>query len=824
MIMKKKYSYLVILPMLFLSFFANAQKNELAGNINEKKTGKAIEGAFVYIEDLKIGAVTNKEGHYKLADLPKGTYTVAIRSLGYAEVIAVVAIKGYVNYDFTLTPAPYEENEVVVTGNSMASDLRHTPQPIVEVSHDYLLQNAATNIIDALSTIPGVSGITDGQSISKPVIRGLGYNRVVVVNDGIRQEGQQWGDEFGIEVDPNAVDRVEILKGPASLVYGSDAISGVINFLPEPTLPQGHINGDLLLNYQTNNGLINTAGHIAGNLNGITFSARIDNTMAHAYQNSVDGYVFNSQFSNFNTDGTIGIHRKWGYSQLHFSYFELRTGIVDGVKDSTGAFMKHTTDDNGAPSAKEATNQELRSYTPFLINQLVKHTKVVWDNSISIGKGRIIARIGWQQNSRQENNNISIPNTLNIWYLLNTINYDFRYVSPTKNDFDYSVGVNGMKQMSQNKGTLLLIPEYDLFDLGAFAIANKKIGNLTLSGGIRYDARQFNGHDDYIDSGGNQLPANDPNAIHRFAAYSSNFNGASGSVGAAYRVSKHFYVKANIAKGFRAPNVAETGSNGIHDGTVVYEIGQSNLQPESSLELDLTPGIKTKDFNAEISVYTNNISNFIYAKGLNSLSTAGGDSLNSSTPGFGNAPVFLYDQTNAVLTGAEVMLDVHPSTAKWFDWYTAFSTVSASLQNVPDSVKYIPFTPPARLKSEITINAPKLSKTFNNAYFRIGIFYSFEQSNVYKQAYEYNGSTGVVPTSPAYTLLNAGFGSDIMNHKRKVMSVYISLNNLTDVAYIDYMSRFKYYINSINGGSQVGVNNMGRNISFKILVPLDFKH
>ncbi len=824
-----------IMLLILFSLFTNSiiAQNQLTGKVINKVTNTPINGAIVYIEDLKTGASSDSNGNYSIKNLPEGTYAVEVHYLGFQAKALPVKIKGITTTDFSLNVAEYEENEVVVTGSSMAIDMNDLPQSITSVPNSYLMQNASTNIIDAISKIPGVSGITDGQSISKPVIRGLGYNRVVTVNDGVRQEGQQWGDEFGIEIDPNSVDRVEILKGPASLIYGSDAMSGVINFLPEKTLPEGEIKGDILLNYQTNNGLYNAVAHIAGTKKGIIFSGRFDNTMAHAYQNKNDGYVLNSQFSNINGDATVGLHKKWGFSQLHYSYFELKTGIVEGARDSTGAQQRQTgVDSTGMPIYTTATASELKSYTPFLIHQDVKHQKLVWDNSFSLGEGRLIARLAWQQNSRQENNDPSIPNISNIWYFLNSYNYDFHYVSGTKNDFDYSAGINGKYQNSKNKGTLLLIPEYDLFDLGAFAIANKKIGKLNISGGIRYDIHKFNGHDDYVDINGNQLASNDPNAIHQFTAYNSDFTGISGSLGAVYHVNDNIYIKANLARGFRAPNVAESGSNGIHDGTVVYEIGEPSLKPEQSLEFDFTPGIKTKDFSAELSIFYNSISNFIYSKQLLSTtdSTKGQDSLNSSNPGFPDAPVFKYSQADAVLMGCEAVLDIHPSGLKWFDWYTAFSTVDAHLLNVPDSTRYLPFTPPARLRSEITLSIKKLNKVFNNSYLRIGMLYSFQQANIYNASSIYMGLADPnelkAATSPtaAYMLINAGLGSDIYAHGHKAFSVYISIDNLLDNAYMDYMSRFKYYpTNYGNGVNRVGVYNMGRNVSFKLLVPLYFK-
>jgi len=809
------------ISILFILLFSGSvfAQNELSGRIfNTSKT--PLANAAIYIEDLKLGATSDSNGVYTIKNIAHGTYIIEVHLVGYGATAKPVTIKGGQIVDFELARADYEEQEVVVTGNSSATSICNTPQPVTEVTNEYLMQTTSTNIIDALKRIPGVDGITDGQSISKPTIRGLGYNRVVTVNDGVRQEGSQWGDEFGIEIDQNSVDRIEILKGPASLVYGSDAISGVINMLPEKTLPEGQIKGDILYNYQTNNGLINTAGHIAGNIKGISFSARVDNIMAHAYQNKTDGYVFNSQFSNFNTDGTVGIHRKWGFSQLHYSYFELRTGIVDGAKDSAGHFLKQALDGNGNPIEVEATNQELRSYTPFVINQLVKHNKLVWDNSISLGvAGRLTGRFAWQQSSRQENNDITIANTSNIWYLLNTYNYDLRYISPSWHGFDFSAGVNGMYQNSKNKGTLLLIPEYDLFDIGGFAIVNKKIGKFNISAGARYEMRTFKGHDNYIDSSGNALSSTDPNAIHRFTAYTSNYNGFAASLGAAYQLSNKVYIKANAASGFRAPNVAESGSNGIHDGTVVYEIGDPNLKPEQSLEFDLTPGLQTKDVTIEVSAFYNNISNFIYARQL--LDANGAPILDNSTIGFQNAPVFKYTQTDAVLIGGEVSLDIHPAGLRWFDWYTGYSVVDARLKNVPDSVNILPFIPPARLRSEITLSLPKLCNSFRNSYFRFGANYSFEQDRVYQISSTYYGLDHI-ETLPAYTVLYVGVGTNIYSRGHKTCSIYVNVDNIANTNYIDYMSRFKYVVNEVNGSTSKYVYNMGRNISVKVLFPLDF--
>ncbi|MGA3014125.1 MAG: TonB-dependent receptor [Bacteroidales bacterium] len=250
-----KHFIFLLISLFFLSI--GFSQNNLSGTITDIKDTKPVAYANVYIPDLKIGASTDNNGKYFLPNVPRGTYVVQARLIGYSLKTATVKIEGNITLDFVLTQSNTELHEVVITGTSIAADPAKTPQSVTEVTNQYLNENSSTNVIDAIANIPGVSAMTDGQSISKPVIRGLGYNRVLTVNDGVQQVDQPWFDEFGIEADPDAVDRVEILKGPASISYGSDAVSGVINLIPDKPLPEGEIKGEFLNNYQTNNGLIN---------------------------------------------------------------------------------------------------------------------------------------------------------------------------------------------------------------------------------------------------------------------------------------------------------------------------------------------------------------------------------------------------------------------------------------------------------------------------------------------------------------------------------------------------------------------------------------
>ena len=187
-------------------------------------------------------------------------------------------------------------NEVTVTGVTGDTKLKLATAPVSIISPQVLRATASTNIIDAISHQPGVSQLTTGGSISKPIIRGLGYNRVVVMSEGVRQEGQQWGDEHGVEVDGSSVGSIEILKGPASLMYGSDAMAGVVIMHAQPTLPEGDMRANVSTEYQTNNGLFHYSLQMAGNQKGFVWDARWSQKLAHAYKNKYDDYVPGSQF------------------------------------------------------------------------------------------------------------------------------------------------------------------------------------------------------------------------------------------------------------------------------------------------------------------------------------------------------------------------------------------------------------------------------------------------------------------------------------------------------------------------------------------------
>ncbi len=813
--MKQISKHIIFLAFfIFLQFLANAQVI-LSGKITDSKSNVALNGASIYIPDIKTGAASDADGNYTIKNIPNGTYLVEVSFIGFASQTKDVTINGQAIVNFSLERSTIESPEVVITGVVSATEQQTNPAPVSIVQRNTLQEITSNNIIDALRNSPGVSQITDGPAISKPIIRGLGYNRVVVVNDGIRQEGQQFGDEFGIEIDPYSVDKVEILRSPASLSYGSDAMAGVINMLSAPTLPEGQLKGNIQGIYQTNNGFYGGSANIAGNSNGITYDARYTYTDAHAYKNKYDGYVFNSGYGESNFKGSIGVNRRWGYSRIILSSFDLKTGIVEGGRDEvTGQFNRHVMASDGSDSVVIASDAELKSYShDFIIHQHVRHYKAVWDNSFAIGNGRLGVRLGFQQNLRQEANDATLGNVYNIYYYLNTFNYDVRYTFAEKNRFEFSVGANGMQQSSQNKGLLFLVPAYNLFDIGVFAIAKKSFDHFSIAGGLRFDNRTLHGDDLWLDSSGLVVPSNTPDAVHRFTAYKSDFSGVSGSLGATYDFSKTFYGKINFSRAFRAPNIAESGSNGIHDGTPFYEIGDPDLKPETSLQIDAALGINTKDVSAELTLFNNNIDNYIFPVKLESV--FGGDSIRTDVMAASDGPTFKYISGDAVLTGGELTLNIHPQNTPWFHFDNTLSILSAIQKHQPDSTKYLPYTPPYKLYSGVEFIAKKIGNALVDAYVRIDVENYFKQDKIY---YKFGDET----VTPGYTLLNVGVGTDIVSKGRTIFSINIYASNLADVAYQSNMSRLKYGDENVVTG-RIGVYEMGRNIAFKINVPIDFK-
>lgn len=678
-------------------------------------------------------------------------------------------------------------NELTVTGVTGDTKLKHVTAPVSIVSPQVLRATASTNVIDAISHQPGVSQLTTGGSISKPIIRGLGYNRVVVMSDGVRQEGQQWGDEHGVEVDGNSVNSVEILKGPASLMYGSDAMAGVVILHQQPTLAEGEMKANVTSEYQTNNGLFAYHLQMAGNQKGFVWDASFSDKMAHAYKNKYDGYVPGSQFRERAGRLMLGVNKGWGHSRLVWAIYHLTPGIVEGERDAQTGELEH---ENGW------TGHQYSKSLPF---QQVKHYKLVWDNSLNLSSGYLKVLIGYQQNRRQEFE--ESMDDYELYFKLHTLTYDLRYVTNEFGGWKLSTGIGGMYQKSGNEGEEYLIPDYRLFDFGLYATATKQLGDRwTLNGGVRYDHRHLHGYELMEDD---EL---------RFTDFSRHFNGLTGSIGAVLNVSDNLNLKMNIARGFRTPNMSELASNGVHEGSVRYELGNQQLKSEYSLQADLGLDFTSRYVSAQLALFANRINNYIFTHRV----------AEEKEDGY---LTYAYTQGDARLLGFEAGVDFHPIHSVHFS--NAFSYVDAQQMHAAPGNKYLPFTPAPKWSSELkwelshhshptiahhhTTDAAHRS-LLNNLYVAAGLDCFLKQSHIY-------GADDTETETPGYALLSLSAGTDLQLHGKKVAEFYFTADNLLDKAYQNHLSRLKYADENAVTGRR-GVYNMGRNITFKVVIPI----
>lgn len=805
-----KRLYIVLIAHIFYfnsfaqtNFWNEVEKNKekvftnvsLSGKVIDENTGNILPGASIYFADDRIGTIADANGKYALNNIPAGHHVIEISHAGYSTLVVHIELATNVEKDFALSPVVVENMGVIVTGVASATSIRKSPVAVASIRKTALLQLPSTNIIDALSHIPGISQVSTGPAISKPYIRGLGSNRVVIINEGVRQEGQQWGDEHGVEIDEMSIARAEVVKGPASLMYGSDALAGVINFITNTPVAEGTLKGNIISNYQTNNGLFAINGNLAGNKNGLNWNLYSTYKTAGNYKNKYDGKVLNSGFNEKNVGGYIGINKSWGYSHLIISRFDQELGLIEGERDdATGKFLLF----GGTSLERIATNGDLNSRNLFVPKQRVQHNKIVSDNNFAINKSRLKVNLAWQNNQRQEFGKAEDPKEKELFFDLNTFNYNLQWQLPELKEWHTTFGINGMRQSNRNRGEEALIPEYNLFDIGGFVFAQRSFEKATFSGGLRYDTRTINSME-LIESGD-----------VKFEKFSRSFSNFSGSAGVSIEASDAITLKANIARGFRSPTLAELASNGAHEGTNRYEYGEQDLVSEKSLQLDAGLNFNYEHFSIDISAFHNSISDFIFYNKLEAI--GGGDSLVFDEGEFIQA--FRFAQRNAKLTGFEASIDIHPHPLDWLHFENSFSFVRGRFANAVDGSSNIPLIPAARFTSELKADFKKLNKSIHNFYARLELDNTFLQNNPFTGFDTETATNG-------YALLNAGFGGDFVQKKKILFSVHVGITNITDVAFQSHQSRLKYTAENMTTG-RIGVFNMGRNFSFKINVPLEF--
>lgn len=766
----------IILYILLLFTFSNSYANlaSIEGRVIDGQSKETLPGALVTIPDLKISVVTDASGQFKFNNIPeKGRFLVEVRYIGYSTLIQTIDFSLKVNLEFALFPSVIEAKEVVITGTAFSTDNRKNSTAVSSVTKDQLINRPSGNLIDAIAKVPGVSQVTTGGGISKPVIRGLSYNRVVTLVDGAKQEGQQWGDEHGMEVDQYSAERVEVLRGAASLLYGSDALGGVINVLEPLPSPEGQVRGEVLTSYQSNNGLSGSSAILQGNSNGFIWRARASLKSAYSYE-APGGRIANTGFNETNFSGQVGFNKKWGYAHLNLSSFQNNIGLPDFSRNADGMFE----DENGSV----LTDKQLKDRTLFLPFQDIRHYKVAMNSHVLLGSGRLRTILAYQNNLRRELEDDRINPSL--FFDLKTYSSDFKYYINEANGWEPVIGLSATAQNNENRAEELLIPDYKSGELGLFAYAKKSWESSTFNLGARFDYRKITG--EQMEEDGNP----------KFNNFTNSFSNVSGALGFTKEFNQFFNFKANLGSAFRSPNIAELSSDGVHEGTFRYEVGNNDLNPENSYYGDFAFEFNNNVISASLGAFNNHIDNYIYNRQI------GNETIVVDTE---TLPVYRFVQDNANLSGIEASLTLHPAEVIHFE--NSFS-YTRGVNRATD--KALPFIPAAVLRNEIRLE-PEFKGGLKSTYFSIAF------DNVFKQNRVDNFET---PTG-AYSLVNLAMGTTFMLNKQP-LRINVSANNLFNKAYYDHLSRFKPG-RLDEADPTAGYYNQGRNISVGLYLPFVFK-
>jgi iron complex outermembrane receptor protein len=819
--------FLLVLLVLHLPATAQSATGTIQGRV--LAGGKPLELATVALPGTSLGTSTDAQGRYTLRAVPAGTHTLIFSSVGYQlqrRQLHVLAGQTVEAVDVPLAALPAALSEVVVTGVSRATEIRKSPVPIAVLSKREVNINSSGNLIDAaVKGVPGVSAVTTGPNISKPFIRGLGYNRVLTMYNGLRQEGQQWGDEHGIEIDQYDIDRIEVVKGPASLIYGSDAVAGVINMLPRlPNGPAGQLHGDALTEYQTNNNLVGTSVGIHYNQKGWQYATRGSYRMAQAYRNAVEGRVYGTAFRELNLTAMTGVEKTWGATHLYATLYDNQQEIPDGSRDSLSRKFTRQVAEGEQDDLKArplVPTADLSTYRINSLHQRIQHYRLLSRTRLQLGAGELHALLGAQQNVRREYNHPTAPAQAGLAVALNTYNYDLRYAAPAWLGLETTWGLNGMHQTNHNRAaTDFPIPDYALTDIGGYLYTKKTFGKLDLSGGVRYDTRLLKWANFYVGTDSatgftTQLPASaaagtDP----QFAAFRTRYQGVSASLGATYNVSERLLLRANVARGYRAPNITEVGSNGLDPGAHIVYLGNRSFGPEFSLQQDLGLSAYLPDAEVGVSVFNNAIDNYIYQARLN---------------GPDGQPVILvpgnttyqYQQGRARLYGAEATVNLHPKALPMLAfnnslaYVTGLNKEASLLETNGAAAKYLPFIPPLRTRSEVRLTSQQAWGALASTYVRAVLDYNAPQNRFYAVDNTETRTAG-------YALVGLGAGTTLLggSAKREILQFFVQLDNAFNTTYQSHLNRlkyFEYYAASPNG--RRGIYNQGRNLSVKVIVP-----
>ena len=765
--------------ILCICFFCAAQSTSaqsVQGTVRDTE-GRALPGVHVALPQLDRGVVTNEAGRYFVDDLPLGEYTFSFSYLGFENQSVQIRVdENGVVRDVVMVSDILEAEEVLIAEDRV-DVLTRDSRSVSVLDPEELMELRGQTLGETLEELPGVTALQTGPSISKPVVRGLHSQRVLVLNAGVSQEGQQWGGEHAPEIDPFAPVKIQVIKGVSGVEYGVGAIGGVIRLDPLdlPYIPGEGVKGSFSMNAFSNN--LQGAGslYLEGVANGIPgLGWRVQSTYRKAGDAHTPDYVIrNSAFKEFNGSASVGLRRDRVNLVALYSRFSTELGIF------SGAHIGNINDLLRAIDRDEPTFIGEFGYDIGPPKQDVTHNLVSIHGDYRLDSGSWVeAQYGFQVNRRQEfdahhrssDSTATERAAFDLSLVSNTLELKFHH-KPVGRFFGV-IGVNGMNQLNKNSATGFLIPNFRAFSGGVFARESWVKDDLTVEAGARFDYRWIRAWPRENGSRGD--------FVKRISDYAS-FSGVIGSI---WQFSKNWSVAVNLGSGWRPPSVNELYNFGVHHGTAQFEIGSPDLESERSVGLDATLRHESERTRLEFSAYNNWFERFIFL-------------FPEPEPRVtirGTFPSFRYTQADALLRGFETSIE-HDLSA----WLTMEAQLSVVRGDNLDTDEPLINMPSDRASLKAQFNLP-WDGLMEDAHFDIEGVLVQKQTRVPENA-------DYAPPPDGYTLFNAGFSTTFA--LRTPVRLSLELHNAFNTAYRDYLSRFRYYI-----------DDPGRSLVLRLQVPL----
>ncbi len=725
--------------VLLISMPARAQS--VSGTVTDDQ-GAPLANVNVLLTGTGFHAPTNAQGKYSITPIPRGTYLVEFHIIGYSvETKTVEAGSSDATADATLHATPLELPAVTVTAQPQPVSINDSPQPVATAENRELMRDRGQSVMNSIEDLPGVSTFSRGPVSMKPVIRGLTGQRVVVAEDGIRHESQQWDDEQSPEVDALDIDRIEVLRGPNSVLFGSDALGGVVNFIrTEPaslSIAPVHLGGQLLLNGFSNNSQGAGALALYGTSDAVEYKGQAD------YRNTNDistplGTLPNSWERELNGSGLLGVKQEWGEVKAEYSHF--------------GQEFHISPEPGGEPPSPA---------------QKITHDKVNLSYDGPLSTLRLGIRGTYQRSERAEYDDsgiIDIEDSAAIRLRLRTYTVDARLEHGGVGGLSGTIGASVMTQKNETLGLMPLIPGFTQNNYAGYVFEQYRLPEVSLAGGIRFDSRKLD-----VDENGDL----------GIGAQSKTFNAVTGTAGIVWHASEQASASLNVGRGWRSPIAEELYINGADEGSVRFKVGDPDLSPEESFNLDLSGRYVSPRVVAEVSLYRNRINRYIF------LSPTG---VIDSATGFEK---YQQRQANATLSGMEIRLQ--GAVSDNIICHGGFDLVYARNE---ETDTWLPIVPANRFKAGIRLTEASAGALLN-PYLSLGAQIVLDQNRV--DAFE-------DPTG-GYTLFNVGAGGEFALPAGRLL-VDFSVNNLFDKAYFDHLSRYKDY-----------ALNPGRDFVLRVSVP-----